>query len=74
MATDIGEEQAKQAALAHLAATYPDWPNGVFQSVVRDGPHYVVTIMPENKMGILLFMVTYKFWVNASTGQVERMK
>jgi hypothetical protein len=30
--------------------------------------------MPENKMGILLFMVTYKFWVNASTGQVERMK
>lgn len=74
MANDIGEEQAKQAAFAHRARTYPDWPNGVIQSVVRDGPHDVVTIMPENKMGILLFMVTYKFWVNASTGQVERMK
>ena len=73
MGGDIGEDRAAQAALEHLAKTYPDWPKGHIQSIKRQGPHYVVTIMPENKMGILLFFVTYRFWVNVSTGQVEKM-
>ena len=73
MAEDIGQDQARQAALEHLASTNPEWPSGIVQSIERQGPHYVVTIMPENKMGILLFVLTFKFWVNASTGQVEKM-
>lgn len=73
MASDIGQDRARQAALNHLAKTYPDWPKGVIQGIERKGPHYVVSIMPENKMGMLLFFTTYKFWVNASTGLVEKM-
>lgn len=69
----IGEEVAKRAALAHLARTHADWPTGVIQAVERKGPHYVVTVMPENKMGILLFFMSFKIWVNASTGVVEKM-
>lgn len=73
MGADIGEKQASQAALSHLAKTYPEWPKGIIQGIERKGAHYVVTVMPENKHGILLFFVTYKFWVNASTGVVEKM-
>jgi len=70
----VGEARATQAALQHLARTHPEWPKGHVQSIERKGPHYVVTIMPENSMGILAFFMTFKFWVNAVTGVVERMK
>lgn len=73
MAGDVGEEQAKQAALAHLARARPDFPKGHIQSIERKGPHYVVTIMPENEMGILVFFVTFKCWVDAGTGVVVKM-
>lgn len=73
MEAGIGEDRARQAALEYLARTCPEWPKGLIQDVERKGPHYVVTIMPENKMGILLFFMTLKFWINASTGVVERM-
>jgi len=70
--TDIGEERAKQAALAYLGRINQAWPKGLVQSVKREGPHYVVQLIPENKMGILLFVVSYKIWVNASTGEVDK--
>jgi hypothetical protein len=73
MGASAEEERAKQAALKHLSSTHPEWPKGHIQSIQRKGPHYVVTIMPENKMGILAFFVTFKVWVNAGTGVVEKM-
>lgn len=69
----ITDEWARQAALKHLAQTHPEWPTGIVQTVERKGPHYIVTIMPENKMGIVAFFMNYKFWVNVSTGVVEKM-
>ncbi len=69
---DIGEERAKQAAIAYLVRIDPALTNAWVQSVHREGPHYVVSLMPENKMGILLFFVLYKIWVNASTGHVDK--
>jgi hypothetical protein len=74
MPADIGEKGAKQAALDYFTRLNADWPKALVQSVQRQGPNYIVTIMPENKMGILLFMVSYKIWVNATTGAVEKMK
>ena len=70
---DVGEERAKQAALDYFTGLNPDWPKALVQTVQHQGPDYIVTLMPENKMGILLFMVSYKIWVNAATGVVEKM-
>jgi hypothetical protein len=70
----IGQEAAKRAALQHLAKTHPEWPNGTVQNLELKGSQYVVTIMPENKMGILAFFMTYRFWVNTTTGVVEKMQ
>jgi hypothetical protein len=73
MEADVGEDRATQSALEYLARINRAWPKGLIQSVERKGPHYVVTVMPENNMGILLYFMTVKFWVNASTGIVEKM-
>ena len=72
--TDIGEARARQAALDHLVRESPAWRGGVIQSVRREGRHYVVTLIPENTMGILAFFMTYTFWIDAGTGAVEKMK
>ncbi len=70
---DIGEKKAKQAAIDYFTSLNPDWPKALVQEVHRQGPHYIVTLMPENRMGIVLFMVSYKIWVNAATGVAEKM-
>jgi hypothetical protein len=74
MPGDIGQEAAKHAAVTYFTARNAAWPRALVQNIERLGPHYIVTIIPENQMGILLFMVSYKLWVNAMTGVVEKMK
>lgn len=74
MPSDIGQEAAKQAAIAYFSGCNPAWPRALVQNVERQGPHYIVTIIPENEIGILIFMVSYKIWVNITTGVVEKMK
>jgi len=69
MAPDIGAEQAKQAAIDYLSKQ--KGTKALVQSVERKGPSYVVWLMPETK-GILLFFMSYKCWVNAQTGVVEK--
>jgi hypothetical protein len=71
MAPDIGAERAKQAAIDHLSKA--KGTKALAQSVEREGPSYVVRLMPETR-GILLFFMSYKCWVNASTGIVEKCK
>ena len=71
---DIGEARARQAALDHLVRASPAWRGGVVQRVRREGRHYIVTLMPENKQGILAFFMTYTFWVDAATGAVNKMR
>lgn len=73
MGAGLDEVRAQRTALAHLAQMYPDWPKGHIQRTERKGPHYVVTIMPENKLGVLLFFVSFKVWVNASSGSVDKV-
>lgn len=34
----------------------------------------MVTLIPENTMGILAFFMTYTFWVDAWIGVVEKME
>jgi hypothetical protein len=70
--TDIGAERAQQAALDHLSTAMG--LKARVQKVERQGPHYVVRLMPETKWGMLLLFVSYKCWVNAETGVVERCK
>lgn len=72
---DIGEEQAQEAALAYWShKSSADWPKAHVQSVKREGAYYLVKLIPENRFGTLLFFVTYTVWVNASTGEVEKMQ
>jgi hypothetical protein len=72
---DVGEERAQAAALEYWSQkSSPAWPKARVQSVKREGPHYLVRLIPENRFGTLLFFVTYTVWVNASTGEVEKME
>jgi hypothetical protein len=73
MGATAEEERARQAALKYLASTHPEYPKSHVQSIQRRGSQYLVTLMPENRMGILLFFMTFKVWVNATTGVVEKI-
>ena len=75
----IDAEAAVRVALSYYrqrcAAPPSKWPSAlVVGKAKREGDSYIVCLMPENEMGLVNFFVTYRVWVNAHTGIVERMR
>jgi hypothetical protein len=74
MVTDMSEERAKQIAINYVVKNRGTaaWPGAYAVGIKKAGPHYVVNVMPENKLRMLALFYSYNCWVNATTGDVEK--
>lgn len=73
---EFSEDEKKklaEIATAHFAKQFPAWPRIHVTGMWQDGEEKVVRFMPENKMGVIMFMASYKVWIDGS-GAVKKMK